>query len=177
MAFITSDPTTIYRHALNAWVSPLATCALPKGVCYLLTYAYAVRAALVPGPSVCPCAPACPVCVPCVSRPPGSPGVFLPGIGYRTRYRHPIDVLHHIAKWRSYLKCYSAPWRCSRKTSSKKHRVPLEHCAIPCRWRVTCVPDAAGRNPRAFAQHCHLSPWRRRPECSCSSIRPKRSVL
>ena len=27
-----------YRHALNAWVSPLATCALPKGVCYLLTY-------------------------------------------------------------------------------------------------------------------------------------------
>ena len=38
MAFITSDPTAIYRHALNAWVSPLATCALPKGVCYLLTY-------------------------------------------------------------------------------------------------------------------------------------------
>ena len=27
-----------YRHALNVWVSPLATCALPKGVCYLLTY-------------------------------------------------------------------------------------------------------------------------------------------
>ena len=27
-----------YRHALNAWASPLATCALPKGVCYLLTY-------------------------------------------------------------------------------------------------------------------------------------------
>ena len=38
MTFITSDPTAIYRHALNAWVSPLATCALPKGVCYLLTY-------------------------------------------------------------------------------------------------------------------------------------------
>ena len=33
-----TDPTAIYRHALNAWVSPLATCALPKGVCYLLTY-------------------------------------------------------------------------------------------------------------------------------------------
>ena len=28
----------LYRHALNAWASPLATCALPKGVCYLLTY-------------------------------------------------------------------------------------------------------------------------------------------
>ena len=30
-----------HRHALHAWVpprgSPLATCALPKGVCYLLT--------------------------------------------------------------------------------------------------------------------------------------------
>ena len=38
MTFITSDPTAPYRHALNAWVSPLATCALPKGVCYLLTY-------------------------------------------------------------------------------------------------------------------------------------------
>ena len=25
-------------HALNAWASPLATCALPKGVCYSLTY-------------------------------------------------------------------------------------------------------------------------------------------
>ena len=32
------EPTAPYRHALNAWVSPLATCALPKGVCYLLTY-------------------------------------------------------------------------------------------------------------------------------------------
>ena len=38
MTFITSDPTAPYRHALNAWVSPLATCALPKGVRYLLTY-------------------------------------------------------------------------------------------------------------------------------------------
>ena len=27
-----------YRHAMHAWVSPLATCALPKGVCYLITY-------------------------------------------------------------------------------------------------------------------------------------------
>ena len=26
------------RNALNAWASPLATCAPPKGVCYLLTY-------------------------------------------------------------------------------------------------------------------------------------------
>ena len=46
MAFITSDPTAIYRHALNAWVSPLATCALPKGVCYLLTYLRANRPGL-----------------------------------------------------------------------------------------------------------------------------------
>jgi hypothetical protein len=38
MTFITSDLTALYRHALHAWVSPLATCALPKGVCYLLTY-------------------------------------------------------------------------------------------------------------------------------------------
>ena len=38
MTFITSDPIAPYRHALNAWASPLATCALPKGVCYLLTY-------------------------------------------------------------------------------------------------------------------------------------------
>ena len=37
MTFITSDPIAPYRHALNAWVSPLATCALPKGVSYLLT--------------------------------------------------------------------------------------------------------------------------------------------
>ena len=38
MAFITSDPIAPHRHALYAWVPPLATCALPKGVCYLLTY-------------------------------------------------------------------------------------------------------------------------------------------
>ena len=37
MTFITSDPIAPYRHALHAWASPLATCALPKGVCYLLT--------------------------------------------------------------------------------------------------------------------------------------------
>ena len=28
-----------YRHALHAWVSPLATCALPKGV-YVTYYFY-----------------------------------------------------------------------------------------------------------------------------------------
>ena len=43
MTFITSDPTAPYRHALNAWVSPLATCALPKGVCYLLLTTSKVR--------------------------------------------------------------------------------------------------------------------------------------
>ena len=43
-----------YRHALNAWVSPLATCALPKGVCYLLTYLLPI-----PAPSA-PCKPRIP---------------------------------------------------------------------------------------------------------------------
>ena len=40
MTFITSDPTAIYRHALNAWVSPaLATCAVCAAErCLLLTY-------------------------------------------------------------------------------------------------------------------------------------------
>ena len=40
-----------YRHALNAWVPPLATCALPKGVCYLLTY-YSKRKARRPAHNV-----------------------------------------------------------------------------------------------------------------------------
>ena len=40
---------SIYRHALNAWVSPLATCALPKGVCYLLkTYLLDTSLSLTP---------------------------------------------------------------------------------------------------------------------------------
>ena len=54
MTFITSDPTAIYRHALNAWVSPLATCALPKGVCYLLTYSTSQVARATRPPSASP---------------------------------------------------------------------------------------------------------------------------
>ena len=52
MTFITSDPTAPYRHALNAWVFPLATCALPKGVCYLLTYlrAFILDSHTIPSP-------------------------------------------------------------------------------------------------------------------------------
>ena len=38
MTFIASDPTAPYRHALNAWVSPLATCAHAAERCLLLTY-------------------------------------------------------------------------------------------------------------------------------------------
>ena len=52
MTFITSDLTALYRHALHAWVSPLATCALPKGVCYLLTYLLKLVALCAPMSSV-----------------------------------------------------------------------------------------------------------------------------